>query len=345
MKPAISVLMPVRNGMPWLRDALDSLSVQTLGELEIIVLEDGSTDGTRDLLESWPDDRLRVIPTGGIGISAALNIGLGAAVAPLVARHDADDVSAPQRLQAQAESLEQRQDVGVLATVASYIDPHGQSVDNDWVRTIREQQDVALEPQQIRELMPLTCCVTHGSVMARTALLRSVDGYREGAAPAEDYDLWLRLLPRTAFAKLPERLYRYRVHDTQQSARQRDQQLLKTLTAKLEYLRRHCPQLPASARLVVAGHGRGAGCYRALASCVGFTTTPPPAALMPERLSLLDDPCVRAWALDACDVLVVPNFADLDAYTRALTPPGDDVPVVRIGNFFVTKRWAETIPA
>ena len=345
MRPAVSVLMPVRNGLPWVREALGSLSAQTLADLEIIVLEDGSTDGTRELLDNFPDDRLRVIPTGGIGISAALNIGLGAACAPLVARHDADDVSAPHRLQAQAEYLDRRADVGVLGTVAAYIDANGESVENDWVHTVRQQQDVALEPAQIRELMPLTCCITHGSVMARADVLRAANGYRQDAAPAEDYDLWLRLLPQTAFAKLPDRLYHYRVHDTQVSAQRRDQQLLRTLTVKLQNLRRVCSQLPSPACLMVAGSGRGAAYYRALAPSQGFTIAPTPPPLTPERLSLLDDRTVRTWMLEACDVLVVANFSDLDAYTRALAPELSEARLVRLGNFFVPRRWTEDIVA
>src|SRR5687767_7946066 len=222
--PRVSVLLPVRNGLPWIREALDSLAWQTLNDFEVIALEDGSTDGTADVLAGWPDDRLRVIPTGGIGIAAALNIGLEAARAPLVARQDADDISAPDRLEAQVDYLIGHTDVGLVATVADYIDGRGEPIENDWVNTVRAQQDVAVTPDQIRELMPLTCCLTHGSIMARTGLLRAAGGYRQAMAPAEDYDLWLRLLPRTPIAKLSRRLYRYRVHDAQVSAQARQQQ-------------------------------------------------------------------------------------------------------------------------
>src|SRR5688572_8142772 len=114
MLPRVSVLMPVRDGLPWLHDALTSLSSQTFEEFEILALEDGSTDGTPEVLASWPDDRLRVIRTGGVGIAAALNIGLEAACAPLIARQDADDVSAPERLEAQVDYLDSRIEVGVL---------------------------------------------------------------------------------------------------------------------------------------------------------------------------------------------------------------------------------------
>ena len=335
--PRVSVLLPVRNGLPWLREALDSLAWQTLSDFEIIALEDGSTDGTAEVLAGWPDDRLRVIPTGGVGIAAALNIGLEAARAPLVARQDADDISAPDRLEAQVEYLITHTDVGVLGTVADYIDGRGDPIDNDWVKTIRAQHDEALAPEQIRELMPLTCCITHGSIMARTGLLRAAGGYCQEAAPAEDYDLWLRLLPRTPIAKLPRRLYRYRVHDAQVSARARQGQLVQTLLAKFAYLRRLCPGLPSPARLIVIGSGRGAASYRALASVHGFASVPPPPALQKGRLDLLTDPIVRRWALDACDALVVGDFGDLETYSEALLADSEAA-AVRVGNFFVPRR-------
>jgi hypothetical protein len=337
--PRVSVLMPVRNGLPWVREALESLSGQTLGSLEILALEDGSTDGTPDLLASWPDDRLRVIPTGGVGIARALTIGLEAARGPLVARQDADDISHPDRLESQAQFLMTHTDVGVVGAVADYIDAAGQPIDNEWVRTIRAQQDIALTPDQIRDLMPLTCCVTHGSVMARTGVLRAAGGYRPETAPAEDYDLWLRLLPRTPMAKLPERLYRYRVHDAQVSARAREPQLLQTLLAKFAYVRRLCPQLPSPGRLIVIGSGRGAACYRALAPRQGFQTVPPPPALLRGQLELLGHRTVRRWALDACEALLVADFADLEAYTAALAAGPGDADAIRVGNFFIPRRW------
>lgn len=340
MKPRVSVLMPVRNGLPWLRAALEGLSRQTLTDFEILALEDGSTDGTPDLLASWPDARLRVIPTGGVGVAAALAIGLDQARAPLVARHDADDVSVPERLAAQARYLAARTDVGVVASAAEYIDGGGQVVDNPWVRTVRREQDIALTPEQIRDLMPLTCCITHGSVMARAGLLQAVGGYRQATAPAEDYDLWLRLLPHTPIAKLPERLYHYRIHDAQVSAHSNHHQLVQALGAKFRYLRRMCPQLPSPARLVIVGSGRGAACYRALASAHGFDVVPVPPVLTRSKLALLDDRIVRRWTLDGCDAVVVTDFGALDVYGAALAAGMHDGEAIRIGNFFVPRRWA-----
>ena len=339
MRPQVSVLMPVRNGLPWLSEALESLAAQTLPDFELLVIEDGSTDGTAELLASWRDDRMHVIATGGVGIAKALNIGLEAASAPIVARQDADDLSTPERLQAQVQYLESHPGVQILATVADYVDAAGKPIVNDWVRTIREQQDPATTPDQIRALMPLTCCVTHGSVAARTAVLRAAGGYRLSMAPAEDYDLWLRLLPQTSFAKLPDPLYRYRMHQGQVMSRAADAQLAKALAAKFDYVRRVCSALPTSARLAIAGSGRGADCYAALASAHGFDAVPLPAALEAARLETLEDPTVRRGTLESYDLLVVANFAEVDSYAEALEAHGSGG-AVRIGNFFIPRRWA-----
>jgi hypothetical protein len=338
MTPRVSVLMPVRNGLPWLREALESLASQTFGDFELLVLEDGSSDGTAEFLAEWRDDRMRVIRTRGVGMAAALNLGLDAASAPLVARHDADDVSAPVRLDAQVKYLTSRTDIGVLATVADYIDAQGGTVDNDWVSTVRKQHDVALTPEQIAELMPLTCCLTHGSVMARTTVLRAAGGYRRNIWPVEDYDLWLRLLPDTRIAKLPERLYRYRVHDAQLSAHVREQQLIEALSAKFRYVRRVCPQLPTPAQLVVVGAGRGADCYRALASSHGFQIGTRGSGL--GTRCRVPNPESRVPDLDSCDAVIVANFTNIDAYAQALETDAPDAAAIRIGNFFVPRRWA-----
>ena len=166
--PRVSVLLPVRNGMPWLPSAIDSVLRQTLDDLELIVLEDGSTDSTAQYLGMLRDERLRIIPTGGVGIARALNAGLAAARGALVARQDADDESLPNRLHCQAGILDALPEIDVVATAAEYIDGTETRVDDEWVRTVRRQQDIARLPQAIAELMPLTCCVTHGSIVART---------------------------------------------------------------------------------------------------------------------------------------------------------------------------------
>jgi glycosyltransferase involved in cell wall biosynthesis len=289
--PRVSVLLPVRNGLPWLTAALDSVWSQTFTDFELLVVEDGSTDGTAAELARHTDPRLRILPTGGIGLARALNHGLAHARGALVARHDADDLSCPERFSRQVAFFDAHPDVDVLASVADYIAPDGAAFDNDWVRAVRRQHDAATTPEQIARLMPVTCCITHGSVMMRAAAVRGAAGYRHSYDPADDYDLWLRLLPQHQFAKLPEPLYRYRVHAGQLGARAVARQTHHAIRAKLEWLRRVEPGLSAQARLAATGAAPGNAWYARVAPDAGFTP-----------VGVDDD-----W-----DVLALTDFTDLD---------------------------------
>jgi glycosyltransferase involved in cell wall biosynthesis len=271
-RPDVSVLLPVRNAGSWLEPALDSLWRQTFASFEVIALEDGSTDGSEAVLSRQRDPRLRVIPTGGVGMATALNRGLAEARGALVARQDADDLSHPDRLRRQAAFLACRRDVDVLATTADYIGPHGEPVANAWVHAVRAGHDPAVTPDDLASRLPVTCCITHGSVMARTAVLRAAGGYRPEFWPADDYDLWLRLLPRHRFAKLPARLYTYRVHPAQHGEGAKARQTGSAIRAKLEWLRRAEPWLPADARIATVGTPRGNAWYRESARLAGLVS-------------------------------------------------------------------------
>jgi hypothetical protein len=335
--PRASVLLPVAAGTPWLGDTLASLSAQTLEAIEILALVDGSREATPPLVASWPDARLRIVPTGGVGIGAALQIGLGAARAPLVARQDADDLSAPDRLERQVSYLERYTHIDLVACTAEYIDGDGRPVVNDWVQTVRQQQDVAVTPEQIRDLMPLTCCITHGSIVARAGVLRAAGGYRDSTTPVEDYDLWLRLLPTRRLAKLPERLYSCRVHDAQGGMDTRDTHLRQTIALKLAYVRRLCAGLPAPARLAVVG--RGVDLYCAVAPEQQFVPVPGLPALDPDRLPRLTRPALRRRSFDGWDVLAVTDVHAIDAYRAVFGTDREDSVLKRVGNLFVKSKY------
>jgi glycosyltransferase involved in cell wall biosynthesis len=312
--PAISVLLPVRNGMPHLPFAVDSVLAQSWRDFELIVVEDGSTDSGVEYLRSLSDPRLRVVSSHGAGLGAALNTGLGLARAAYVARQDADDWSAPERLARQIAWLDAHQDVDVLATSAAFIDERGAGVDSPWTRAVHQQWDAALTPEQIAELMPLTCCIFHATVLARTRVLRDAGGYDQAMVPAEDYDLWLRLLPQHKFARLPERLYTVRVHGASSSALGRHEQTARVIAAKLRFVRRQVPDLPLSIRLVLPCDDRGAAVFRAVAPAEGYETTP------------VGDP---SWAVP--DVIAVTDFSAVPRFAAALPAPG----YRQFGNLFV----------
>ena len=110
MSPRVSVVMPVRNGERFLREAIDSTLAQSLTDLELVVVDDGSTDGTPSILDDSAerDPRVRVERQEQGGLTVAINAGCGLARAPLIARMDADDVMLPDRLERQARSEERR---------------------------------------------------------------------------------------------------------------------------------------------------------------------------------------------------------------------------------------------
>ncbi len=201
----VSVVMAVHNGERWLTDAIQSVQAQSEGNFELLVVDDGSTDLTRPIVESLRSDdaRIKLVPQPHRGLAAALNHGLTAASAPLIARLDADDLAHPSRLSRQADELEARQDIAVLGTWAKVIDADG--------RQIGARQPPA-DHASLRRALRTGNPLIHSSIMARTDLIRDVGGYRADFVGAEDYDLWLRVSEHASLANLPEELTSYRSH-------------------------------------------------------------------------------------------------------------------------------------
>ena len=123
--PRVSVLLPVRDGARFLREALDSVLAQTLADFELLVVDDGSTDETPEILASVGDERLRVLRQEPAGLVAALERGIGEARAPYLARMDADDVSLPCRLERQVAFLDEQSQVALVVPGVESIDEAG----------------------------------------------------------------------------------------------------------------------------------------------------------------------------------------------------------------------------
>jgi glycosyltransferase involved in cell wall biosynthesis len=192
--PAISVLMSVRNGAPWVRDAVESVLEQTVTDLELVVIDDGSTDATTSLLATIGDPRLRVERQAPRGLTPSLNRALALARAPLLARLDADDVALPERLACQRAFLDAHPDVGLLGTGAREVDASGREIG-----VVSPPEDDAA----IRRAMIRRNPFVHSSVMMRRRALEEAGGYDERLGVAQDYDLWMRMSRITRLANLP----------------------------------------------------------------------------------------------------------------------------------------------
>ena len=198
--------MPVRNGEPYLRAAIDSVLAQSFADFELLVVNDGSTDATAPILASYRDQRIRVITHDcPRGFSAALNHGLETTTAAFVARQDADDLSSVDRLGRQFAFMRAHPDVALLGTQAWAIDAGGSPL---------APIDRSLEDASIRWYALFDNAFIHTSVMFRRDLVwDTLHGYDAEFAPAsEDYELWGRVMRSHTVANLPERLVTYRVH-------------------------------------------------------------------------------------------------------------------------------------
>jgi hypothetical protein len=209
--PRVAVLMSVYNGAAHLREAVDSILAQSYENFELIVVDDGSTDDTPAILGGYRDPRLRVLRQTNAGLTAALNSAFATTDCELIARQDADDVSAPGRLAAEVAFLDEHPEVGVVGCWAEVIDAQGER--------LGERRPLCLDAD-IAGVMPRENQFIHGSIMVRGDLLRSAGGYREAFRYAQDYDLLLRLLDGTRMANIGEILYRYRYGGGQLSVTQ-----------------------------------------------------------------------------------------------------------------------------
>jgi glycosyltransferase involved in cell wall biosynthesis len=209
--PKVTVLVPIFNAEPFLRESLNSVFAQTFRDFELLAIDDGSTDGSHEVLSSFHDSRLRMVNnSANRGLIFTLNRGLELAEGEYVARLDADDIAMPERLDRQVAFLDSRPAIALIGSFAEFIDPEGAPF---------LIQRVPLTFDDIIRKIFSSNCFVHPSVMFRTSVVRELGGFREEMLHAEDYDLWLRVIERHGVANLPEPLVRYRVHPGQLSQR------------------------------------------------------------------------------------------------------------------------------
>ena len=214
--PRITVLLPVWNGETFLASAIESILQQTFSSLELIVIDDGSTDASAAIAESFAraDDRVRLIRRAHEGLSPALNAGIAAARGEYIARMDADDISLPHRLQTQVAYLDAHPKCVAAGAWIEVIDDAGHYLGRKTFVQTHEQIAAAL----YRGASP----IAHPTIIARLDVLRDAGGYDARRYPSEDLDLWFRLAGRGELANLGEALLRHRRHKDAVDVRERE---------------------------------------------------------------------------------------------------------------------------
>ena len=216
-QPRVAVLTAVYNGARWLEEALESVRRQSLQDFELIVVDDGSTDATSQIVGDFAARDGRIRPyrhPRNRGPSAARNLGLSMTAAEYVAALDADDLMAPRRLELQAAFLDSHPDVGVVGCQLLEIDDAGSAQ-----RLLRSPMNARLARWSLLFQTP----VLNSGAMFRSSAVRRAGGYSQAAEPIEDYDLMARLLRLTDCVALPDCLGSYRRHAAQLTSQPRQQ--------------------------------------------------------------------------------------------------------------------------
>lgn len=203
-RPRLTVAMSVYNNAATVADTIESILAQSFGDFEFLIVDDGSKDGSGEILDRFAraDVRVRAIHQPNRGLIASLNRMVAEAGAPLIARMDGDDIALPERFARQIAFFDSHPDHGVVGTNTHEIDEAGR---------ITECTDFhPIDHDAITHALEQGSPLAHPSVMMRTDVVRAAGGYRAAYRHCEDYDLWLRLSTQTRLANLPDRLLLYR---------------------------------------------------------------------------------------------------------------------------------------
>lgn len=207
MSLSVTWLMPVKNGMPYLPTTLASIQAQTFRDWQLLVWDNGSTDGTLEELRRWIPAILpgRIISSEPLSLGNSLARLVETADTELCARIDADDVNHPERLARQVSYMQAHPEVGLLGSQIEFIDRDGRVVEGAWWQDLTDAE--------VRWRIRWQGSVTHSTAMFRRSAVLAAGNYTD-TMPYEDHDLWLRMAQLTEVANLPDVLVQYRLSPT-----------------------------------------------------------------------------------------------------------------------------------
>lgn len=224
-KIVISVVMPAYNAASYIKEAIDSILFQSYTYFEFIIINDGSTDNTEKIIQSYSDARIKYVKNeANLGVIASLNRGLQLSTGKYIARMDADDIALTTRLQIQMELLES--DREIVITGSDYY-----QLKNNQLHLVQNQNDSDYQ----KAMLIFAPCFCHPAVMVRNIFLKEGLTYKEEFKHAEDYKLWTDLTKLGRFANVNEPLLKYRSHTHQISAENKIAQLQISKIIRAEY--------------------------------------------------------------------------------------------------------------
>lgn len=223
--PTITVIMPIYNCDLYVKEAIDSILNQTFSDFEFIIIDDASTDNTVSIVKKYNDLRIKLIEKEkNSGYTNSLNYGLSIAKGEYIARMDGDDISFPERFEKQIDFLDKNLDVVVCGSFFKIIG-------TDKIYAVCENHE------EIKLAMLQECPMGHPTVMMRKKIFQEYNLiYDRSKEPAEDYDLWTRLVFLGKLHNLQEVLLNYRMHNSQVSNKRNNEQKKAAIEIKLNLL-------------------------------------------------------------------------------------------------------------
>jgi len=215
MTPRISVVMPVFNGEKYLKKAIESILNQTFLDFEFLIINDGSTDKSVEIIESYNDPRIRLVHNEqNLGLIATLNRGLNLCKGEYIVRMDADDISLPSRLEKQVKFLDFNPDIAICGTLLKTFGNISSSI-------LKYPE----KSESIKSALLFNCPIAHPSVMMKRSAIKGLY-YDSSYKHAEDYQLWTRASKYLKLFNIQEVLLLYRTHPKQVSQDHLAEQLL-----------------------------------------------------------------------------------------------------------------------
>ena len=204
-KYLLSVILPVYNGLPFLSEAIRSLLSQSFQDFKILVIDNGSTDGTSEFIYELKNENIKYFRLNEPDLVKALNKGIELSETQFTARMDSDDISHPKRFEKQINYLLENQEIDIVGTNGYYISSNG-------LRQVKINLPLRHD-KIIHAMLKKRSAIIHGSAMFRTEVFNSNNFYDARYFPCEDYKLFLRVGDRFKFANIKEHLYFFRVRE------------------------------------------------------------------------------------------------------------------------------------
>ena len=234
----VSIVMAVYNGQEYLQEAVDSILCQTYTGFELIIINDASTDRTRELLAQITDKRVKVIHLEeNKGAAFALNLGIEKAKGKWIAVHDADDLSYPWRIEKQIDYLNKHRDLVAAGSFIECIPGRKDHIPKQNISGLEKLINRVQTSEEIKLELYRTCPLTHGTMIYSKKAFINLGKYNSDLKISYDYDLWTRLTTVGKIKKIPEKLYKYRMHSNSLTTKNQLQNIKEMFFSCAKYIR------------------------------------------------------------------------------------------------------------